>query len=139
MSTPPFPIQSDTCAAGVKIFVVDDNKDTLHLLACLLEGAGFEVRCTGTMQAALLEFPEFGSQLLLSDIGLPDGDGWELLRQLGQAGLHPYAIAMSGFGTPADHAASARAGFRHHMVKPIDLDALERVLDEARREVAATR
>lgn len=121
--------------ANLKIFLVEDNADTRLVLAQLLRATGYDVQTAGTMQAALRDFPLFGSEVLVSDIGLLDGDGWKLLRQLRQAGRSPYAIAMSGFGTLADMAASREAGFRHHLVKPIELDALERLLEEARREI----
>ena len=120
---------------NLKIFLVDDNADTRLLLAQLLQATGYEVHTAGTMQAALREFPPFGGDVLLSDIGLPDGNGWKLLRELRRAGRSPYAVAMSGFGTLADLAASREAGFRHHLVKPIELGALERLLDEARQEI----
>lgn len=120
---------------SLKVFLVEDNEDTRVVLAQLLRFDGYEVQTAGTMQAALHEFPLFGGEVLLSDLGLPDGDGWELLRALRQAGSSPYAIAMSGFGTLADVAASRQAGFRHHLVKPIELSTLEQLLQEARREV----
>lgn len=122
-------------AETLKIFLVDDNADTRLLLSQLLEITGYQVHTAATMEAALREFPLFGGEVLLSDIGLPDGDGWKLLHQLRHTGRSPYAIAMSGFGTLADRAASKDAGFRHHLVKPIELGALERILIEARQEI----
>jgi CheY-like chemotaxis protein len=124
-------------AVTLKLFLVDDNDDTRHLLTQLLQASGYEVRTAATKTDALRDFPPFGADVLLTDIGLPDGDGWELLRELTDAGLSPYAIAMSGFGALSDLAASKRAGFRHHLVKPIELGALERVLQEACEEITA--
>ena len=65
---------------------------------------------------------------------MPDGDGWTLLRRLHEAGFNSCAIAMSGFGTLADLTASKAAGFRHHLVKPIDWGVLKRLLEDACRE-----
>ncbi len=57
--------------------------------------------------------------MLISDIGLPDGDGWELLRQVQAQSARPlFAVAMSGFGLNADHVRSKDAGYRHHLLKP---------------------
>lgn len=67
--------------------------------------------------------------VLLSDIGLPDGDGWELLRQLNAARTcPPSAIAMSGFGLSQDVARSKAAGYVLHLIKPFDPAALEKAL-----------
>jgi CheY-like chemotaxis protein len=124
-----------SAATPLNVFLVEDNEDTRLVLAQLLEATGCEVHVAGSMQAALREFPLFSSAVLLSDLGLPDGDGWTLLRALRQDGWSPYAIAMSGFGTLADVAASRAAGFRHHLVKPVEWDALERLLDDVRQEI----
>lgn len=72
--------------------------------------------------------------VLLSDIGLPDGDGWELIRRLRAADHHFLAIAMSGFGHSADKKRSSEAGYAAHLVKPFTPDKLEAVL----RELTAT-
>ena len=84
------------------------------------------------MAKALAAIPGAQCDVLLSDIGLPDGDGWELLRALREGGCPPaYAIAMSGFGMSADHVRSQEAGYRHHLLKPFDPEALDAMLEEA--------
>lgn len=119
----------------LKVFLVEDNADTRVLLIYLLEEAGYEVRTADTMTAALRDFPRCRSEVLLSDIGLPDGDGRELMRELQRKGEAPYGIAMSGFGTTDDVTASLAAGFRHHLVKPIEFGALEQLLRTVRDEL----
>lgn len=121
----------------LKIFLVEDNADARFLLTCLLEGAGHEVRGAATTQAALRELAQWRCDVLVSDIGLPDGNGCELIQELRRRGDTPYGIAMSGFGTSDDVAASLAAGFRHHLVKPIEADALERLVQAARDELGA--
>jgi len=87
----------------------------------------------GTMEEALEKLSESNGDVLLSDIGLPDGDGWELI---GKAHLPEsvYAIAMSGFGMGNDRTRSRAAGYRHHLLKPFTPDLLDEYLDEAIHE-----
>ncbi len=71
--------------------------------------------------------------MLISDIGLPDGDGWQLLAKV----ILPrpiYAIAMSGYGMASDLARSKAAGYRHHLIKPFPRMALDALLAEAMQE-----
>lgn len=124
--------------APLEIFLVEDNEDIRSMLEQLLSSSGFEVHTADSMQAALRDFPKTTSEVLLSDLGLPDGDGWALLRGLREAGCTPYAIAMSGFGTLADVAASKAAGFQHHLVKPVALEDLEALLEQVRRELSGS-
>ena len=78
--------------------------------------------------------------VLISDIGLPDGSGWELLPQAQARSNRPiFAIAMSGFGLSADHERSRQAGFRHHLLKPFRPDELNGMLQEAALEMAVPR
>jgi CheY-like chemotaxis protein len=87
-----------------------------------------------TMREALRAIPESRCDVLISDIGLPDGDGWELMRRLN--GQRPrYAIAMSGRGLADDSARSRAAGFRHHLVKPAGPEQIAALLDSAAREL----
>jgi two-component system CheB/CheR fusion protein len=123
----------------LRIFVVENHPDTLTWLSRYLEGMGHEVQSARTVAEALAAIPKSGCEVLISDIGLPDGNGWELLRGLcPDSHLCPiYAIAMSGFGMNSDRATSKAAGYRHHLLKPFDPDELDAALEEAAREVEA--
>ena len=88
------------------------------------------------MKEALQALPDAHCDVLISDIGLPDGNGWELMQRLGE-NRPAYAIAMSGFGQASDRQRSLHAGYRHHLLKPVEPNQLENLLDEAARELAA--
>jgi len=119
----------------MRIFIVENHDDTRFLLALLLEQLGHTVLTATTLAGALEAIPNADPDLLISDIGLPDGDGWQLLTRLGNA-RPPYAIAMSGFGQLSDRQRSLAAGYRHHLLKPVEPNRLETLLDEAARELA---
>ena len=121
--------------AKLSVFLVEDNADTRFLMAYLLAEAGYEVHEAGTMQAALRDYPDRHADVLVSDISLPDGTGCELLQELRRKGHSPYAIAVSGFGTSRDIQASFVAGFRHHLIKPIEIKVLEQVLEQASSDI----
>jgi two-component system CheB/CheR fusion protein len=121
----------------LRIFVVENHKDTLVWLTKYLEMLGHTVCFARTKAEALETLPKAGCDVLISDIGLPDGDGWELLRAVPLP--HPiFAIAMSGFGMTADRAKSVAAGYRHHILKPFDPGALDAILEEAARELGGS-
>lgn len=122
----------------LRIFVVENHADTLRYYQLYLQSGGHEVFHSTTLAGALGAIPTAHCDVLISDLGLPDGSGWDLLTQLRETGLsHPkFAIAVSGYGTPADHEKSRAAGFRHHLLKPFDPDLLEAILEEARQEMA---
>lgn len=119
----------------LRIFIVENHDDTRFLLGLLLEQLGHTVCSASSVQEALDAIPAAGCDVLISDVGLPDGDGWELLHQLG-SDRPAYAIAMSGFGMSSDRARSLTAGYRHHLLKPVEPNQLERLLDEAAAEIA---
>lgn len=121
----------------LRIFVVENHPDTLVYLRRYLEAMGHTVQIAHDMETALARFPETRADLLVSDIGLPDGDGWQLLERLGppQAFL---AVAMSGCGANADKKRSRAAGYRHHLLKPFLPDELDPILAEA-AQLAAER
>ncbi len=120
----------------LRIFVVENHADTLKWLSIYLEQMGHIVMSANNLTDAVEALPTANCDVLISDIGLPDGTGWELLKRVCLA--RPiFAIAMSGFGTNADCSRSKEAGFRHHMLKPFDPSELDVLLEEAARERAA--
>ena len=117
----------------MRIFVVENHEDTRFLLCLLLEQLGHTVFSSATLADALKEIPAAQCDVLISDIGLPDGNGWDLMTRLADD-RPPYAIAMSGFGMTSDRQRSLNVGFRHHLLKPVEPNQLERLLDEAADE-----
>jgi len=117
-----------TIPAGrkLKVLVVEDNQDAAESLTVLLELWGHEVRVAYDGVAALRLAEAEAPDVILSDLGLPGMDGYELARQLrtrpgfGRVVL----VALSGYGRDEDRRLSAEAGFDHHLVKPPDLDVL---------------
>lgn len=130
-STPP---AAPGSRARLRVFIVENHDDTRFLLGLLLEQLGHSVQAASTLSAALDDAGSGDFDVLISDIGLPDGNGWELLTSLGDR-APPYAIAMSGFGMASDRQKSLAAGYRHHLLKPVEPNQLEKLLDEAASEI----
>src|SRR4051812_13701191 len=97
-------------SSSLRVFVVENHEDTLKWLAIYLEDCGHIVRSARSVHEALDALVSAELDVLIGDIGLPDGDGWELLRRAGLP-AHVYAIAMSGFGTQGDRVKSRDAGY----------------------------
>ena len=131
------PISADP-AKPLRIFVVENHRDTLEYLQMYLEMFGHTVVAADSMTKALAALPGADCDVLISDIGLSDGDGWMLMHHL-QLPRALYAIAMSGFGMGADQLRSREAGYRRHLLKPIDPKQLDDALAEAARELMAAR
>ncbi len=108
---------------------MENHLDTRKYLALYLEQLGHTIAHAESMEEALAKIPGGDWDLLISDIGLPDGDGWDLLKRLGNS-RPPYAVAMSGFGMTTDTEKSRSVGYIDHLVKPIDLDNFDRLLAE---------
>ena len=140
MATPPPVAHASAASAAesppLRIFVVENHEDTRFLLCLLLEQSGHSVQSAGSVAEALALLPASHSDVLISDVGLPDGSGWELMQRL-RLDKPIYAIAMSGFGMSSDRETSRAAGFRHHLVKPVEPADLERLLRQAASERAA--
>lgn len=120
----------------MRIFVVENHPDTLKYLKMYLECLGHSVTTACTMQAALAASPTEDCHVLISDLGLPDGDGCQLLEQA-KFPRPVYAVAMSGFAAESDLARSKAAGFRRHIVKPFGGEDLREALEEAAGEMKA--
>ncbi|HKP93192.1 MAG TPA: ATP-binding protein [Chthoniobacterales bacterium] len=107
----------------VQILLVEDHEDTARVLGRILRNAGFDVSHAGTLADARALASGRRFDLLVSDLGLPDGSGLELMKQLREThGMQ--GIALSGFGTEDDVAASTAAGFAAHLTKPVDWERL---------------
>jgi len=106
--------------------VVDDDLQTVEAFRMLLESEGAVVDVATDGETALAQLTRQPPDLLLSDIGMPDMDGHQLMRRLReQTGpTEMLSIALSGFGRPSDVQAARAAGFDAHLTKPITLDNL---------------
>jgi PAS domain S-box-containing protein len=120
-------------SGGRRILVVDDNADAATSLGELLAALGHEVCVRFDGKSALDEIGVFGPEVLVLDIGLPDIDGYELARRLRGEPVTAAAryLALTGYGQAHDRTLARAAGFDHHFVKPVDIAALQAVLDEA--------
>jgi hypothetical protein len=122
---------------GVTVLLVEDHADTARITALLLRQAGYAVHTAASVREAI-DILRSGVRLdlILSDLGLPDGSGIDLLERartvLGDDALPP-AVALSGFGMDHDIARSMGAGFRAHLVKPVTAERLHAALVTVRR------
>jgi DNA-binding response OmpR family regulator len=115
--------------SSLRVFLVENHEDTARYMQLFLEQLSYKVSVAVDMATALREIPKSDCDVLISDIGLPDGDGWQLMEQLG-AHRPKLAIAMSGYGTGNDQRRSREVGYNHHLVKPFTPDALLALLRE---------
>ncbi|HEY8926800.1 MAG TPA: ATP-binding protein, partial [Polyangia bacterium] len=115
-----------------RILLVEDDPDTAETLADLLRSEGFQIFVATSVNAAL-ERDVSEVDLVLSDIGLTDGSGLDLMRQIRTKKNVP-GIALSGYASEADIKASQQAGFSAHLVKPVSLDKLVATIRRTRRD-----
>jgi two-component system, sensor histidine kinase len=116
------------------ILIVEDNADAADTLRRLLELSGHRVRVARDGVAGLEALLSASPQIALVDVGLPRMDGYELARRL-RAGMNgrqpPFMVAVTGYGLPEDRERALASGFDEHLTKPVDADALARVLAKA--------
>jgi CheY-like chemotaxis protein len=113
-------------AGLLRILLVEDNLDTLRVMARLLTRKGHHVMTADGMHVALRVAEGVDFDVLVSDLGLPDGSGLDLIRRLQESRPNPiHGIALSGFGMDDDLRRSREAGFLEHLIKPIDFPSLE--------------
>ncbi len=122
-------------AGGRKILVVEDNADAADTLAEYLGALGHDVRVAPDGRTALGAVAEGAPDVVLLDIGLPGIDGYEVARRLRarDGGARLLLVALTGYGQPEDRARSRAAGFDLHLTKPVDLDAVGRLVASAAR------
>jgi signal transduction histidine kinase/ActR/RegA family two-component response regulator len=113
---------------GLDVLLVDDDADTREVLALALGAGGMRVRLAASAREALREYELRAPDVILSDLGMPDEDGYALIRAIRarENGMRPRApaIAMTGFASRQDQESALRAGFDEHLAKPVDPDAL---------------
>jgi signal transduction histidine kinase/ActR/RegA family two-component response regulator len=114
-------------ASRATILLVEDHHDTGLVLKALLEQRGYSVILATSVAEALATAAEQRFEILLSDIGLPDSTGYQLIRSLKDL-RHFRGIAMSGYGMEEDIRKSLEAGFEKHLVKPVNINALENAI-----------
>jgi signal transduction histidine kinase len=112
-----------------RILLVDDHADSVRPMQLFLEATGYQVTTAHSVAAALRAVTEEDFDLLVSDLGLPDGSGEDLIRQLQDMGHKLLSIALSGYGTEQDVARSLAAGFQLHLTKPVLPDLLRTTID----------
>jgi CheY-like chemotaxis protein len=125
------------------VLVVDDDPDVRELIEQVFERLGIEVIAAPSVDDALSTLEWYTPDVVISDIGMPDRDGYSLIRSIR---AHPAdakrdipAIALTAFATPKDRARALSSGFSLHMAKPVELPALARAVTElaAERQAAS--
>ena len=113
----------------LRILLVEDHVDTNRSLTNLLRRRGYHVQSALNFQSALNLGTKEQFDVLISDLALPDGTGIDLMQKL-HSTQPLFAIALTGFGMEDDVRKSYEAGFQHHLVKPIDLNKLDSLIQE---------
>jgi CheY-like chemotaxis protein len=129
----PHPAEGDdiheSVLRGVRLLVVDDQRDERELLAEILRRHGAEVRMAGGASEALEILPKFAPDVLLSDIAMPGEDGHVLMRRVrqleGRLGRTP-ALAVTAHARADDRNQAFAAGFQDYLAKPVDMRGLVR-------------
>jgi signal transduction histidine kinase len=124
------PLPNTANRTGRRLLIVDDNLDALDSLAALMEMSGHEVHMATDGELALTVAESCRPEVVLLDLGLPKLDGYEVARRLRKSpwGRAAMIIALTGWGQDEDRRRTRECGFDSHMVKPLDLDALIRLL-----------
>ena len=115
-----------------RILVADDNSDALESLAMVLEIIGHEVRTAPDGDAAVAAAQELQPELILMDLGMPKMDGFEAARRIRAQpwGSKLVLVALTGWGAEHDRRKTQEAGFDRHLVKPVDMETLKKILAE---------
>jgi two-component system, sensor histidine kinase len=129
-AAPPASSAPPPAGRPLRLLLADDNVDFANSLQRWLQSLGHRVTVVHDGEAALQAVLAAPPDVAILDIGMPGVNGYELARRLrsnaGTAGT--LLVAATGWGQPADKEAALRAGFDHHLVKPVDTDALQRIL-----------
>ncbi|HXB60993.1 MAG TPA: response regulator [Candidatus Acidoferrales bacterium] len=133
---PPENVPSGGSAKSLRILLVEDHEPTRTTLAGLLARRRYEVSAAATVAEARALAGTRSFDLLITDIGLPDGNGYDLMNELGKKN-NLRGIALTGYGMEHDVARSENAGFDAHLTKPVRIQSLEAALDLTARNIEA--
>ncbi|HYD17578.1 MAG TPA: response regulator, partial [Patescibacteria group bacterium] len=124
---------------GLRVLVVDDNQDSAKTMGWTLEALGHKYRLAFDGQSAIQAGESYLPQLVLLDIGLPGMTGYEVCTALKTlpALRDTLFVAQTGWGQPEDKEKARLAGFNHHLVKPVDIRELQKIIDGYRAGAAA--
>ena len=114
----------------MRILLVEDHEDTNRSLTQLLRRRGYQVQSAHDVSSALELAANEEFNVLISDMGLPDGSGLDIMQKLGSAERPIFGIALSGFGVESDIRKSHAAGFHHYLIKPVDLNKLDSIIQQ---------
>ena len=119
--------------AGIRILIVDDDPDSLEMLRYVLEDTKAHILTAGGASEALARFSAFEPDILISDLGMPDMDGYDLIRQIralpSQSGGRTPAIALTGYVGAEEQKRVQSAGFDIHVAKPVDFSKLMKIIN----------
>ncbi len=123
-STPRESNDANSNLNGLKLLVVDDDPDSLEFLSFVLSEQGANAIAVSSAQAALQVLEQSDIDLIVSDIGMPELDGYTLMQQIRSKGNHIPAIALTAYAGEGDRQLALAAGYQNHLAKPVDTDAL---------------
>jgi PAS domain S-box-containing protein len=114
-----------------RILLIEDNRDSRDMLRTLLELQGHQVYAASDGVAGLETALTVRPDVAFIDIGLPGMDGYQIAQRIKEQGApHPLLVALTGYGRAADREKAMQAGFDHHLVKPVDDEAIGRILGQ---------
>lgn len=123
-------MSADSPQKPLSILLVEDHADTAHAIVKFLTAMGHSVRTADSVEAAVRNVIDHRFGLIISDVGLPDGNGVSLMH-----GIRPFcdtpAIALTGYSGDDDIERCKRAGFNLHLTKPVGPEALRKAIDAA--------
>ncbi len=119
-------------AVSRRILIADDHRDSAESLGILLRRLGHDVRISFDGLEAVAAAEEFRPAIVLLDIGMPRLDGYDAARRIReqQATPRPVLVALTGWGSAEDRRRAEAAGFDAHLVKPVELASLTRLIQD---------